>query len=458
MNSKSVAIIGSGISGLITGLKMVKEGMNVVIFEKNDDYGGVYKDSITFGYDNSFIYLNNINNDYHFDSYNFDYIYNSYLIKYIYYVNREKKEIYLYQDIIKMINQLIDYANNDSKNKEQDLKFIRRFKEDLEKALKYDFSLETDIKKLYERFGHISIYDYFKDFSFKEFNKLMDVYFGNDNSFVYFLNIYCLFIELKYRRIKNNKEFIYRIKKSFEELGGIIKYNSLIDKYDIGIKKFENEEKIRIKDEYYDYLIGCCDINHFYYLLGKGIKNRKIEYLNNNIDVLSLFSITYENDDNELNDGYLSFEIKDEDKFKVGAKVNDNFKIIKNGKIINISFRQRKLDYEYFSILKKNKKIYKEELLRIEKDVYSLLNRYLNLDGLKCIKIKSPVDFEDDFNIYKGGINGYQLVSEYLGIQFPVTTEIYKVFISSSWQRNPFFVNDCFINANKISDIIKNRK
>ena len=88
MNSKSVAIIGSGISGLITGLKMVKEGMNVVIFEKNDDYGGVYKDSITFGYDNSFIYLNNINNDYHFDSYNLDYIYNSYLVDS---VNREAK-------------------------------------------------------------------------------------------------------------------------------------------------------------------------------------------------------------------------------------------------------------------------------------------------------------------------------------------------------------------------------
>lgn len=42
LKSRSVAVIGGGVSGVVSALHLKNEGMNVVVFERSDAVGGVW--------------------------------------------------------------------------------------------------------------------------------------------------------------------------------------------------------------------------------------------------------------------------------------------------------------------------------------------------------------------------------------------------------------------------------
>jgi len=457
-NNRNIAIIGGGMSGLITALRALKLGRQVTIFEKNDSLGGVFSKInnelglnhyLLVGDENSPIrkVLNEVISFDFLEVEETEYLYS--------YSLEENSNLYLYRNVEMLKTHLISLAPFDQKS-------INELIDGIECAMNIDYTFlnpekmnlfvdknKKNYQKIFSKFGNSSIEKYSQALHTPILQKgLLNIMDARQSMALLILVIgfYCKG-DLKF--VRNNDVIINKLLNEFSSKKGIIQYNTEI----VSIQK--EDQQIKCKDiddkEYvFDVVLDCTDLESlFKKRLPKRFYTFREKYVFENLNHIqtssNLILIMKAKKEVELKENsWFSFNYQE--KFRVGCKVNDHFKLMKKQNNIIVLFDQTEDDFEYWSILAKNKKVYTEELNRIIHDVSLMLEKFLSITGLICEQIITPYDFYKEYGLKNGGINGFILNPDCLGIEIKNTIKSFNnLIISSAWLMKPFWFYSCFI-------------
>lgn len=468
-SKQSMAIIGGGISGLMSGILALKENFEVTIFEKNKTLGGAFKESLDLGYANNYILIGsaydkvrkNLN-----DVMDFSFIFpkdTSYI-----YMYKGNNTIHFYKNMNLFKNDLIEISPFD-------LDIIEDLISGIISASKLDYSfsqskkfifLDKDSRQtnsFFNKYGKKTILEYCESFKNEDIKKALCNFVDSKNSICLLMLIYGLFISNRLTMVNNPSLILDNLINEFIKNGGKVRFNSevrrILNKRD-GVSIVYGNDDI---EEKFDKCMHASD----WYNLYENLINKKYQsqmtkmYVNKCLDskLLSSFVCTYSifNSDelNEFRDiAYLSF--RSNKKFRVGCKNNDEFKIFVKEDRLTISFNQCDDDYEFFKLIHKDKQIYKKEIKRITSDIEEMLMNQLGIKKLNLEKVLTPIDFEKNFNHRKGGVNGVVLSPDTIGADIENEIKNFDNFyISSAGIYRPFWFYSACIASKKAIEQIK---
>ena len=374
--SKKIVIIGGGLSGLITGILLLKENHDVTIIEKNDFLGGKIK------------LLSN--NNYPFIIYEADKF------------NEIIQEIGLKNDYLLPFS-LQNFNNNINVFKD----FLYQNSLDDEAKIK-EILDEIKSKKINKKYSSITIKDFLNDIKSKEIKDKLSLVLNNSLSFSSLIEYLKLYFNNNISYLKNT--FIDDLVSHYINLGG--KYSFKKEVVSFAFDK-KNEAKsitfIDKKSMEADYFISSIDP---YITLSKLLKNKfkhvlpiiYNDFMNNHFDtrLILMFAINKTFEYNNIN------VIVDDMKFNTSRVNFVTFKKSLNNKYLYCEIDQNYNDYDYLKILSSKNKLYLENQERVIKDVISIFN-----DNFKGYKISfkemiSSIDIENKFQSYKGMLMGFK--------------------------------------------------
>lgn len=483
---KEVIVIGAGIGGLTTGIRLLKNGYRVTILEKESTVGGKINQiknkgdkfdltaSILMTPQNYIEIFNYVNKDYskYIDLVKLDTMYK------VFYQDNTNYEFY--SDISKTIKFLesidcnlgVDYlkyiSNSYSKYVLSNENFLNKPMENLKEILNFE-SVKTAIKLNPIPSSYKYTSRYIKDNKIRDFLLFQCMYIGIDpyeNSNLYTLipaisQLYGLWY------IKGGMySYIKSLEKLFCEMGGKIYINKdvneiLIDK---GIVK-----GVSTSDRKYPSDIVVCNAD-FPYAIKKLIKedlnkdnykNRKIEKLKLSCSTLIIYlGLNKKYKNLKVNNIYIGENFKEniQAAFKGNLPENPSFYMYcpsridhsvcgDSKEILNIMIRVPNLEYENIE--------WNERLLKSFRD--KVIQSITKIKGMEDIeenimyeKYLTPKDIETNFNAYKGCAFGIAHNISQIGYLRP--------HIKSKSVKNLYFIGSSTHPGNGASVIIKGTK
>ena len=456
---KKIIIIGAGITGLCSGIFLLKKGFEVSIYEKNDFAGGCCTGWVRDGYyiDNCMHWLTGTNQhtktfklwkdvgaisevsnlyqgDYFYKS-----IYNSDSIELD--KNTEilrKNMLSLSIEDKKEIDLFIDTVNNFIKlNKE--LSFTNKiFHKPIYYLKSYFKYRHLSLEDLSKRFKHPLLKKMFTDFLPKEYCSLALIYayatFASGNGKVY---------------SKGSRAFAENILNKYIDLGGFIHFKSEVTSIQIKNNKIEsitiNNTDTISADEYI--YTGSPK-----YLFNNLIDNSyqpnvlKEKYEKNDINpIYSSFHVAFKlkKKHNQFNDSTI-FEI---DPIRVGTSYITRLMIKdysylypnKSDTIIQSFIVQNEEDYKLFEHLAKNNhEEYKKLKETISNNILNAITKQYpeTLNSIKILDSWTPYTYTEYFNSYLGSYMGFTFTKKSNIKDIPVKLKNLKNFyLLTYWQK-----------------------
>lgn len=456
---KKIIIIGAGITGLCSGIFLLKKGHEVTIYEKNDFAGGCCTGWVRDGYyiDNCMHWLTGTNQHTKIfklwkdvgainetsNLYQGDYFYKSI------YNNEEialsKDTEKLRRDMItlsiedkKEIDSFIDTVNNFIKINQQSSTLSKVFNQPLYYLKSYFKYRHLSLEDLSKRFKHPLLKKMFTDFLPSEYCSLALIYayatFASGNGKVY---------------SKGSKAFADNILSKFIELGGFIHFKSEVTAISINDNKISsitiNDEETITADEYIYTASPQVLFNKF--IDEKYIPNNlKEKYEKRDINpIYSSFHVAFKlkKKHNPFNDSTI-FEI---DPIRVGTSYITRLMIKdysylypnKSDTIIQAFIVQNEEDYKLFEHLSTNNpEEYKKLKSTISEKIKSqIINNYpTTKDSLTIIDCWTPYTYTEYFNSYIGSYMGFTFTKKSNIKDIPIKLKNLKNFyLLTFWQR-----------------------
>lgn len=295
---KSISIIGGGLSGLIIGNYLIKNGYKVTIYEMKKNVGGHLLPFNQKRIENINIYncfakekLLDLCSELNIENISFE------KIKYIKSVKvlNDQMNISVGRDNIKNFFMQVSSEKNDSQNMRlllDDLDFIymRRGKNEeigIKKIIQ-NINLYKIIKK-YKRVEVDKFLDTLKD---KKLKEIIKSFVNKKSSMMYFIDILVDLFNNEFIKLEGgNKIIINALVDKFISQGGIIELNSKIEKIKM---KNENKKILLVNGKLIETDIVVSSINAFYsliYLLEEKNINKNIDKLFLNAELFDSYVI-----------------------------------------------------------------------------------------------------------------------------------------------------------------------
>lgn len=470
--NKTVNILGGGITALSTGIYSLKEGFNSVIYTKSNNLGnsfiecfslGILNDYFVVGKEDEFselwkeLGIENINTE---------------ETEYIYRFDNEDSKVYFFKNVNSFEKHLYEISIFDKSNIDF---LIKAIKEAMK--IKFNFNKPYELmgvmeyakrtlesskyKKFFSKYSDIDILSYANKFQSNVLKNAFLNFVNPRNSFAILALILALYADDKLKKIIDCS-FVKKMEELYLSLGGKIEYKFDIKNIEYnkeGINIVYNEDKTLFKNND-EYVINTIDPYEFYQNIlkkrGNDARSKVIYEDVDNSKISSKFFVSYElskksKENKELIKNFNSFVSFDLDKkFRVGSKDCKYFKLIyKNGKL-NIMIDQTNDDYDFWLVISKNKNAYNNEKNRIIKDVFdALINKYSYLKGaIDDVLSFTPLDFNQVFGYYKGGINGFITSPKKIGLYLnEKVSNFNNLYLVSTWSTRPNYVINGIVNS-----------
>lgn len=459
---EKVIVIGGGISGLVSGIYSLKLGFDTTIYEKNSYLGGLMlPNSKKSAYDALLYFprkaINELFNDLEIEELNVKE--NDYLLKY--------HDLYLYKNLESLKEELIKKSSADKKIIEELIKniylaqknsFYSDYPIDLMSAFnlaKLGFKMASTIK-LVNKYSNISIKDYFE--------KVNDIDIKNMflNIIPSFYPLYLLIFLLggyaneTISMIEENSQIIIdKLLDKFKSLGGIIttsKEALSIDVYHTVVNGvwFNNGLYANC-----NYIICALDIKYVYEkLLNNKYNDRKFalrfeDFKNYPIVSNVCFKFYVKGNIDRIND----CELIDISKIKIATEIIDKVKIIKRGNELYLTIYQGYDDYQYWTILNKNKNLVNHEVNDIANKLIDNISSYYSNEENIEIRILFadcllPIHYEEIGNCYCGAVTSFGLTSSGKMINHNGRiTGLDNVYLAGQWISSPGGISEAILNG-----------
>ena len=465
-NTNRISIIGGGISGLVSAIFAQIKGYNSIIYEKNNEVGGlVCKANLKKAeYNESFLYF-----------------YKSDELKCLYEkigldeIEENENEFYLqykgfklYRDLKKLEEELIRISFLDTKRIKAFIKLVEEAKDmclfyekpsdcfTLLEPLKYSKIMKVN-SKIYNKYHSISLEKYFKDFESKEIKSLFELVLPKKSSMYSLLFILGMYASNKLVRIKmNSNEMINRLKNKYLSLGGSIECNKTLESVNIEKGKIIGLNFIDNTFVHSDKVIFAMDIKYVYdVILKKKFKDKKLEYKfedYKSYPINSLLSFDFALKDKLEEVPYIF--ASDISRVKIASSNIDKLSFINRGNnLITCNILQSNEDYVYWKLMSKNGALYKKEINKIFDIVEENLKRILKNDFGININIKQseyigPIEFENKYNSYRGCLFGFALDSSAKIIEHnPRIESLSNAYFATQWMSIPGGIMNAIING-----------
>lgn len=483
---KEVTVIGAGIGGLTTGIRLLKNGYRVTILEKESTVGGKINQiknkgdkfdltaSILMTPQNYIEIFNYVNKDYskYIDLVKLDTMYK------VFYQDNTNYEFY--SDISKTIKFLesidcnlgVDYlkyiSNSYSKYVLSNEKFLNKPMENLKEILNFE-SVKTAIKLNPIPSSYKYTSRYIKDNKIRNFLLFQCMYIGIDpyeNSNLYTLipaisQLYGLWY------IKGGMySYIKSLEKLFYEMGGKIYINKEVNEIliDKGIVK-----GVSTSDRKYSSDIVVCNAD-FPYAIKKLIKedlnkdnykNKKIEKLKLSCSTLIIYlGLNKKYKNLKVNNIYIGENFKeniqapfkgdfpDKPSFYMYCPSRIDHSVCGDSKeILNIMIRVPNLDYENIEWNERLVKNFRDKVMQSITKIKGMEDIEKNIIYEKYL---TPKDIESNFNAYKGCAFGIAHNISQIGYLRP--------HIKSKSVKNLYFIGSSIHPGNGASVIVKGSK
>ncbi len=419
-----LAIVGGGISGLVSGIFALKKGNEVCIFEKNDNLGGVdiynnftnyfiYDANIPFykeiGIDDLNIYDNKIKDDEYLINYNGIYLYKNINLLEEHLKSKDPSSIKEIDNFIKDIRQFYQYTIN-----YDDPIDLLSFKS----KAKFIFSQGKNVK-MRNKHNKENIREYVEGFKNEDIKNLLKSILPSDYP-IYVLLILIAYYQLgKLFKIDNKLEIVEKLKNKYTSLGGKIRFNSEIYKFTY---KYSKVVGLWTGDDKYFAIDACICTNDPYDVFKRILENKHND---------RKYMLRYEDYKNYPMYSYLSFTynfkstialdhdfILDIDKIKIATNTHERLKISINNDVLNVNISLNNDDYAYFKILSKNAKTYEREIDTIKKYIQNeIIKRLSDKYDLSDNDIKlsfqsylDPIIIEKKYNHFQGNVSGFGML------------------------------------------------
>lgn len=471
--SKSIVIIGGGISGLCAGINCLKNGHNVQIIEKNNYYGG------KCGHSKELSILDNYPKRIVCDE-KMNTLFTELGIN-IKYNNQENFYVYKYDNASLVIKNDFDSLTSELlKNSIGDEKAIMEFLNILKIGQKHYINYQkpkdflnileySKYKKAYsanekivKKYQKISIKEYFKRFNSaiikNAFCSLLPANTSMSGLIFYLGRI----LNGEIKVVESN--IIDQLYQKYNCLGGKYLFNKNAKK--LLLNKYNRIESVVLSDGnivHGDYFISCIDpLATYNNLLEKKYKDRKLflkldnpldYYLNRKIIIgFKINTVLPMND----------FVIQTEE-FGFNTQRFNYLYFKTNQQFLYCEFYQNQNDYDYLNILLKKekniKKIIGDMISKIETEIKKAFPN-IKLSYMDTI---IPQDVAQEFNCYQGYTNGFYSTPQGYDIQLDYNIEpIKNLLIGSSLITSNGGITNSFItgkfSAMKLQRIINNEK
>ncbi len=442
MDGKKVVILGSGISGLVSGIFAQMKGYNSKLYEKNSEVGGLFlNNNITYLY-----YSEELKEIY--DLSGLENIFTNeveFLIQY--------KDIKLFKDEKKLQEELVKKSILDEKRIK---KFIETLVVAKEMTLFYEkpydaLSFIEPIKykakmkindKIYKKYHSISIEKYFADFESKDIINLMYSIFPKKTSMYKLIFVLAMFLSNRLLRVDiDSSVVIERLKNKYLQLGGKIETNKNAISIDVQKGKamgvwFEKNHYVNA-----DYIISAIDIKYLFSSLLKNKYQDKILDIKfkdfNSFPTYSVLNFKFLIKDSDKLPPVFSDDIS---RIKIGSTNVNKLVFSNKGKgLITCLIHQNSEEYVYWTLFNKDPNAYKKEINRIFELVKNELERILKQrfnikSNVKMLDYMTPLDYEAKFNCYRGGVFGFGLNDSGVLISHNGRIkEVQNLYLSGQW-------------------------
>lgn len=394
-NKKDIVIIGGGLSGLYTGIKLLLKGYNVTIIEKNNNLGGklvYYNQYYPYIINNEKLFLKLLND---IDIVIFEDLFiniNNIVVIY----NNEKIVIPSKLEPFHIL--LNSYCNDESSN-------IKEYKK-----ISNFIMLIKQIKKgnVNKKYQAISIEDYVLTFDNINIRNILNNILPSNYSLISLLNYLNDYFNNELKVLNFN--LIKQLEEKYRILNGKILLGKNVS--NISFKNNNNIEHLILDDLTVvkgDYFISTIDP---YYLFKHILNNRYQE---------RKFNLRYENGNMYKTDNkiIISFNI---DKPFIDDMISVNFNQLTinttsvstiyfyksiNKNMIYCEIIQNKNDYEMYKIIYNNKKMMLEINKKIIYIVINEFQKHYPEYALTINNILTPIDINLQFNSFNGAIKGF---------------------------------------------------
>lgn len=470
--TKTLAIIGGGISGLTAGIYALQAGYDTTIYEKNSMVGGECTGWNRQGYhiDNCVHFLVGCNEE---DPLNkiwkntgvlSDEI-KLYREPYFYCMEMNGKKIHLWRDIEKARNELFSIAPEDEKELAlffQCVKGCECIQPPCEispahmnpfQYMKMGMSMKNAAKANKE-YGKQAMSEFVSRFKNPYIKALFGNYFNNNFSALTFVTSYAFYTSNTAAIPEGGSTgMVSRMIHRFTTLGGRINYSSevkevVIDRGHIRAIKLKNGKDINADN----YIWAADPYPLFHDMIGMQFMDPNLKYMYDNpagyeanTGYQAAFGITT-NERLELPEGSVIFPCEEYIIAKkrhsfCGMRLYDCDKGLfpVNKRVIQCNILQNADDFDYWAELYNDKAVYESEKMRIAEELKERLEmQYPQLaNKLVLLSTYSPVTFNKWCNAYKGGYMSFNVLKGFKSKYVKNTIEgIDNLFLAGQWLQN----------------------
>ena len=456
---KKIIIIGAGITGLSSGIFLLKKGYEVTIYEKNDFVGGCCTGWVRDGYyiDNCMHWLTGTNQ--HTKTFKLwktigaiDETSNLYQGDYFYKSIYNDEEICLHKDLERLRTDMLTLSVEDKKEIDSFVNTVKNFIK-----LNQEMSISSNIfnkpiyyLKSYFKYRHLSLEDLSKRFKHPLLKKLMIDFLPKEYCSLALIYAYATFASGNGKVYsKGSKAFATNILNKYIELGGFIHYKSELTDIKISNNKVEsitiNNVDVVTADHY---IFTACPNHLFNNLLDeKYIPNVLKEKLEKR-DINPIYSSYHaafklKKKHNPFNESTI-FEIE---PIRIGTTYITRLMIKdysylypnKSDTIIQAFVIQNEDDYHFWENLNKKSpeeyKILKNEIAERIKE--TLIKHYHQVEStISILDTWTPYTYTEYYNSYIGSYMGFTFTKKSNLKDIPIKLKNLKNFyLLTYWQR-----------------------
>ena len=456
---KKIIIIGSGITGLCTGIFLLKKGHEVTIYEKNDFAGGCCTGWERNGYyiDNCMHWLTGTNQ--HTKTFKLwkqvgalSETSNLYQGDYFYKSMYNNEEIALSYDLDKTRTDMLNLSISDEKEINNfintTLNFVRMHKE--MNFIENTFKRPLYYINSYFKYRHLSLEDLSKRFKHPLLKKLFTDFLPKEYCSLALIYAYATFASGDGKVYsKGSKAFANNILKTYLDKGGFIHFNSEVTNININNNRVEsiivNNKETVTGDEF---IFTASPTHLFSNLISEDYmpKVLKDKFSKRTINpIYSSFHVAFKikKKHNQISDSMI-FEIP---PIKIGATyitrlmLKDYTYLYPNkaDTVVQVFTIQSEEDYNYWQNLKNNNhEAYEEEKKNIADKLMELIcNEFKSMkQSISLLDVWTPYTYTEYFNSYIGSYMGFTFTKKSNLKDIPYKINGLKNFYSLTyWQK-----------------------
>lgn len=456
---KKIIIIGAGITGLSSGIFLLKKGYEVTIYEKNDFAGGCCTGWIRDNYyiDNCMHWLTGTNQ--HTKTFKLwkavgaiDETSNLYQGDYFYKSIYNNDEICMYKDLEKLRTAMLTLSVEDKKEIDSFVNTVKNFVK-LNQEMTFSsnlFNKPVYYMKSYFKYRHLSLEDLSKRFKHPLLRKLMVDFLPKEYCSLALIYSYATFASGNGKVYsKGSKVFADNILNKYIELGGFIHYKSELTDLKVSNNKVEsitiNNTDVVTADNFIftgnpNYLFdNILDHKYMPNVLKEKYEKRDINPIYSSYH--AAFKLKKKH--NPFNDSTI-FEI---DPIRIGTSYITRLMIKdysylypnKSDTIVQAFVIQNEEDYQFWHNINKNNP---EEYTRLKNEIAekikeTIMKKFPTTESsIQILDSWTPYTYTEYYNSYLGSYMGFTFTKKSNLKDIPIKLKnIKNLYLLTFWQR-----------------------